>query len=142
MASEVYSLIALTLTGLFMSLCYDILRALRRAISFNMVFIWISDFLYWVFVCAFVAYIMLITDDGKINAYEICGMIIGGYFYHITISNYTVRLLSIVFKKITKIITLFFKIVLTPVRFLYKILIRGNVDEQIDKACAQKEGTL
>ncbi len=142
MASEVYSLIVLTLTGFFMSLCYDILRAIRRAISFNMVFIWISDFLYWIFVCISVAYVMLVTDDGIISAYEICGIIIGGYFYYITISKYTVKLLSIVFKKIIKIICLFLKIVLTPIRFLYKILMRGNVDEQIDKTSAKKEGTV
>ncbi len=142
MAGEVYSLIAITLTGLFMSLCYDVLRAIRRAISFNILFIWISDFIYWIFACVLVAYIMLVTDYGKINAYEICGMIIGGCFYYATVSTYIIKLLTVVFKKIIKIISLFFKILLTPIRFLYKILMRGNVDEQIDKTSAKKESTI
>ncbi len=142
MASEVYSLLALTFTGFFMGLCYDTLRAIRRTVSFNMLFIWISDFLYWIFVCGFVAYIVLLTDDGRINIYEICGIIIGTILYYNTISTFIVKLLSLIFKKILKIICLFFKIVLTPIRFLYKILIRGNVDEQSNKTSAEEKGTL
>ncbi len=142
MAREVYSLLALTLTGFFMSLLYDVLRAIRRTVSFNMLSIWISDFLYWIFVCGFIAYIMLITDDGRVNVYEICGIIIGAVLYYNTISTFIVKLLSLVFKKTLKIICLFLKIVLTPIRFLYKILIRGNVDEQSNKTSAEKEGTL
>ncbi len=142
MTSEVFSLILLTLTGVLLGLCYDIVRAIRRAISFNIVFIWISDFLYWIVATCTIAYMLLITDDGIISTYEICGLILGAILYYNTLSRLILKIFGYVFAKIIKIFKLFLQILLTPVRFLYKILIGRNVNEQISKTSAKKTGTL
>ena len=120
---EVFVLLMMVASGALLGVIYDSVRAIKLFIPFGRKVAIVTDFLYWVFVTLFVAYMLLVTNDGIIRAYEFCGIILGAVLYFFTVSRWILWLFKFILGNILKIFDFIFKILLTPLRFLDKILV-------------------
>ena len=78
---EVFVLLMMVASGAILGVIYDIVRAVKSAMLCGTKARAVSDFLYWVFAALFIAYMLLVTNDGIIRAYEFCGIILGAILY-------------------------------------------------------------
>lgn len=84
--------------GVIFCLFYDIFRALRFAIKFNDIFIFLQDIFYFVSI-SFVTFLFLLAvTNGEIRFYVIFGILIGFLICYFTFSKYFLKLLKIIFK--------------------------------------------
>ena len=118
MTADMISFFMSVLSGFICGIVYDMFRVLRwlpagkRLVSlFDFVFPAISAFV--------VTAVFYIYNECSLRLYMIVGVITGAVLYFMIFS----RLIIAVLKKIIKIIKFFLKILLTPIVFLYKILL-------------------
>ena len=120
---EVFVLLVMVVSGAILGVIYDIIRAVKSAVLFGTKARAVSDFFYWVFAALFTAYMLLVTNDGIIRAYEFCGIIIGAILYFFILSRWIFGVTEFILENILKIFQFIFKILLTPLQFLDKILV-------------------
>ena len=113
---EVFVLLMMVASGAILGVIYDIVRAVKSAMLCGTKARAVSDFLYWVFAALFIAYMLLVTNDGIIRAYEFCGIILGAILYFFTLSRWIFGGTEFILENILKIL-------LTPLQFLDKILV-------------------
>ena len=116
MAREVWILQMMCAAGAGAGLLFDLLRAVRRFFRTNAAAA-VTDVLYWVLCAGLVWYAVMALNSGEIRAYELFGLIWGAALYFLLLSRYVLRIFIGIFQ-------LFLKILLTPARFLYKIIVR------------------
>ena len=116
MAREVWVLLAMVCTGALSGVLFDLMRAIRSNFK-GTVMAAVTDAVYWMAVSVFVWYTLLIFYDGQIRFFEFLGLGIGLVLYFLLLSRLILRIFIGIFK-------LFFKILLTPAGFLYKIIRR------------------
>lgn len=123
MTKEVVFFFAMTACGAVISFLLDIFRAFRITVKPCTAAVALSDILF----CASAMFITMACvwnlNSGIFRFYEIAGMILGGTLYFSTISKWILRLFIFIFANILKIGKIILKILLTPLSFLYKILI-------------------
>lgn len=123
MNKEVFVLFALVLTGAALGVVYHIQKAIKNTIRLHYWGYIILDFLYLIFCGIFVYLVILITNDAKIRAYEFLGLFLGYILYFFSVGKWFFAFFEWTFKNILKIFHFILKILLTPVRFLDKILV-------------------
>lgn len=86
---------AVTITlGIFLSVCYDLIRIFRRVISHGTLWIALEDILFWA-CCGLIVFVVSFWEnDGNLRWYTVAGVAFGAYLYHETVSAYLVRYLS------------------------------------------------
>ena len=115
---ELSSFLMSILLALGMGLIYDLFRAIRafgKRILFWDIIMWIS--LFTAFFCGW--YILL---DSQVRWYMILGAFFSGIIYFFSMSKYVFFLLHFFVGKICRIFRIIIKILLTPLRFLCKII--------------------
>ena len=116
MVKEVWVLLAMVCVGALSGVLFDLMRALRSNFK-GAVMAAVTDAVYWIAVSVFVWYTLLFFYDGQIRFFEFFGLGIGLVLYFLLLSRLILRIFIGIFK-------LFFKILLTPAGFLYKIIKR------------------
>lgn len=123
MAKEVVFFFAMTACGALISLLLDIFRAFRITVKPCTAAVALSDVLF----CASAMFIILACvwnlNSGIFRFYEIVGMLLGAILYFSTLSKWILRIFIFIFEKILKLGKIILKILLTPLSFLYKILV-------------------
>lgn len=109
--------------GAALGILFDIERALRSGFKTGRVIMHITDLLFWAAAGAVSVYLLIRFNDGALRFYEFAGMILGAVLYFCTLSMFIRKIFTAVFEILHKFIILILKIVLTPLAFLYKILI-------------------
>lgn len=115
---ELTTFLASIVTALFVGVLYDFLRAVRgycKSALFCDVVIWISTLVALCCAWFFVA-------EGKIRWYMVAGLIFSGIIYFLSLSKYVLLMLRFAVGTIYSFFRIFFKILLTPPRFLCKIV--------------------
>lgn len=85
--------------GVGAAVLYDGIRIIRRIISHGVIFIAIEDLIFWVF-SSYALFIMLMQEySGKIRWFTIVGVMIGVILYRLTISDFLVRIISMMINK-------------------------------------------
>lgn len=130
MAEEVYGLLGITAAAAGISFVFDILRAFRRASGIPPA---VTDVLFWLTAAAGMTAALMFFADGKLRGYEIVGAAVGAVLYFSTISTPVVRLFTVIFKIFFDKLRFICKILLTPPRFLYKMLCRVFISGAIKK---------
>ena len=102
---------------------WDILHGIRAAFFKGIFMNAVLDVFWWVCVAALPLWCFWNTNSMSIRFYEAIGAAGGALIYHIALSKPMRACFCVVFALIRKIFELFFKILLTPARILYKILI-------------------
>ena len=121
--AETAALLAMTLCGAGLSLLFDFLRSIRRVIRFGTAAAAVSDILFWLAACGSAAACIWIFNNGQLRLFEFAGLAIGAVLYFCLLSKIMMRFFVYIIGFIFKIIRLICKILLTPLVFLYKILI-------------------
>lgn len=120
---ELTVFLVMTLSGACSVMLFDMMRSLRAQMLPYEAAVHITDALFWIAAAALGAYLVIRFNDGVLRFYELVGAVCGGCIYEFTIGRYVSFIFDGVFKILHKIIVLFFKILLTPIDFLYKILL-------------------
>lgn len=111
-----------TACGAGVGLIFDFLRALRKAAGAGKILTGVSDVLFWAAAVCCVWICMLRFYDGRVRLFEFIAIGCGCFLYFMTISKAALSCFYAVFENIFKFIKFIFKILLTPARFLYKII--------------------
>ena len=108
------------LWGLELAVCYDVLSIFRNVIKHKNIFIYIEDFIYWMFCAVFVFEHLYEIGDGHIRWYMALGIGIGMLAYKLTVSNYIVKGISFLLNKLLWIIRKILTFIFTPFRLMGK----------------------
>lgn len=104
-------------------LIFDLFRTIRKNIATSFAAVGVSDAVYWIFAAfVFGAVVMNITN-GALRGYMFIGIALGLIFYFFLFSRVVIFALMTIISFILKFFKLFLKILLTPVKFLYKMLV-------------------
>ena len=123
MNSGIYALIALTLCGAFSAMLFDVFRAMRAA-GKNGAFMTAAEDICFCAVTAFAVWKCLwIFGSGELRLFEILGFAIGAILYILLLQKVILKIFTVIFKNIFKFLHFISQILLTPLRFLYKILL-------------------
>ena len=74
---------------------YDCLIIFRKVIRHNIHVMNAEDFFYWVLAGIFVCYLMFRSNDGRIRGFSMAGGVLGAFFYHETVSQIFVKVMSL-----------------------------------------------
>lgn len=120
--SEVYAFLWSILSGVLAGLIFDIFRISRKFIKTNDIITYIEDIAFWMVV----GIIMLLTafyfNNGEIRGYIFLGMFLGATLYFLTISNFFMKMVSIILSYLIKIITYISKLIYKPIAFICKLV--------------------
>lgn len=122
MTEQALHLLMITALGASCACLYDLFRAAHRLMKRHTAAVNVSDVLYWLIVTVGVIYALWLINDIEVLLYQIAGLIIGVILYFLLFSAYIYRFFSVITEKTAKIMLYILKILLTPVRFLYKII--------------------
>lgn len=135
MAHDIYVLLGMVACGAAMSVMFDLRRGFHKAVKLPEFAICVTDFLFWIMCAAAAAWCIWELNSGAVRAYEFVGLALGTVIYFMTLSRYVVAVSAFFSAEILKIIRFIFKILLTPLTFLYKIIsnihIRQNNKERL-----------
>lgn len=123
MSGEVYALAATTLCGAGAVMLFDMMRAVRCQVKQNRALVFCEDLLFWIICIVAVWKCLWHFNDGEIRFFEAAGFAIGALLYFLVLGELFFVIFKVIFKNIFKIVKLIFQILLTPPRFLYKILL-------------------
>lgn len=92
------------LYGAVITIVYDVLRIFRRVISHGNFWISAEDFVFWIWTSLWVLSVLYRKNDGSIRIYTILAMVLGMIVYHQTVSEFLVKGLSGILKKILNLL--------------------------------------
>ena len=96
-------------SGIGISIFFDIFRVLRRSIKTTNVITYVEDLIFWIIVGAFLIWELFTVSYGYLRSYIFIGLILGVVLYLITLSKYFIKVNVKILNFIKKII---FKIIL------------------------------
>lgn len=121
-APEVYGLIGIAAAAAGISCFFDVLRAVRAATGIPSA---VTDALFWIAAAGGMAAALMYFCSGELRGYIIAGAAAGSVLYFFTISRPAFAVFTVIFKFFFDKLHFILKILLTPPRFLYKILYRA-----------------
>lgn len=122
MIQEFYILFCSVLAGVVICAVYDFLKIMRRKSLPGVLFSNIHDILFLIIAVGIMFYIVFSVSDGKLRFYQIFGAFSGAFFYFLTLSRFVTYLILKIIAVFLKIFDFFLKILLTPLKFMYKIV--------------------
>jgi len=117
---ELYSFAYVVIACCIACVVFDFFSELLSTFRMGTVASCVLDVIFWIFIIAFMWMSLISSNDGRLRLYQILGGILGCFLYFFSLRF----IVSLIFKNIFKFIRFILKILLTPVRFLYKILVR------------------
>lgn len=123
MNREIYALIAITVCGGAVVMLFDIFRAVRAAGKSNAFLTAAEDIAFWIISIYMVSKCLWVFNNGELRFFEAAGFVIGAVLYILLLQKIILTVFTVIFKNIFKFIHLICQILLTPPRFLYKILL-------------------
>lgn len=110
------------LTGVIIMTVYDFFSVFTSGNDLSVFVLNIFDGVFVVCATTLLLFVFLNVSNGYIRSYEFIGALIGGILYKITISKLIKALFCKIFSVIFTIFDFFCKILLTPIKFTYKII--------------------
>ena len=110
------------LTGASVMLLYDFFSSFTGDKKLSILVLNVFDGIFVVCATTLLLFMFLNISNGYIRGYEFVGAVIGGILYKITLSHFIKFLFQKIFAIIFSIFCFFCKILLTPIKFMYKII--------------------
>ena len=88
------------LSGVLITVVYDVLRIFRRILSHGNLWIGIEDFFFWIWTTFWIFSVLYRENDGNLRIYTISFMVLGMFLYHRIIGEPMVRIVGKVLKKL------------------------------------------
>ncbi len=123
MQKELYVFFTMIVCGGALMMFFDFERAFLRAIGSGKGLTAVCDILFWI-IAGFCSMVCVWNfNSGIFRFYEPVGLVLGAVFYFCLLSKLFFGVFIKMIENILKFMRLIFKILLTPPRFLYKILV-------------------
>ena len=122
-SKELLIFLSFFICGALCAAIFDFFRAIRKNIKMNTAFVLISDVLFWILVTSISAFCVFFINGGLLRTFVICAFIIGVILYFFTFGRIIFPLFCKIIGIICHFIDLFLKILLTPLKFSYKIIL-------------------
>ena len=112
--NQAYLFIIFTLDGILIGVLFDVFRVLRKTFKTKDFITYIEDILFWVLTGFIILYSMCMFCDGELRFFMFIGIIIGIAMYMITISRYVIKVSIFIINWLKKIL-------IFPIKIMYKI---------------------
>jgi spore cortex biosynthesis protein YabQ len=93
---ELHYLAVVVTLGAALAFFYDCFRILRRLVRHNTFWVALEDILFWMFASIATFIVCFMEDAGNVRWFAIAGEIAGALMYHVTISKFFVKYVSLV----------------------------------------------
>ena len=123
LSEEVYAFFAMVVLGVLIGIVFDIFRSFRKVLIKKPLAVNISDIIFWVLTFLISVQAFYRFSDGRLRIFLVIASFLGMILYFLTISSAIKYVFCVILQIFSKIIKFILKILLTPARFLYKILI-------------------
>ena len=123
LAREVYIFLSYVLSGMLSGMIFDIARAVRSVVKMNTLAVGITDACFWVVVTGICTFCVFGINDGFLRSFVIMGFFLGCFIYFFMLGKLFFWIFLKIITIIVNFVRLFFKILLTPFAFSYKIII-------------------
>lgn len=131
------------LWGIRLAVYYDILLILRNLIKHKNIFIYMEDFLYWMYCTLFVFDHLYKIGDGNIRWYMALLIGIGMLSYRLLLSRYPVKFVTFIFAKLLFVLKKIFRFLFAPILSILRrmkklLLFAGKRTRQIRRMLKKK----
>ncbi len=122
MTDEVSIFLYSCLAGIIILFFYDILSLAGKRRECSLFFINVCDGIFVMVACVIMVFILFTVSNGIVRGFEFVGAALGATLYKLTLSPFVYLILEKLTALITSFFKLFFKILLTPLKFMYKMI--------------------
>lgn len=126
---ETHFLLYSFLLGIIITFVYDNIRVLRRVIRHNTFFVSVEDLVFWIGVSLSIFLLQHRENAGVFRWFSVVGAFLGMLFYRKTVSRLYIKEMTILFRKVLKLLYLFFSYLFTPIYFVERKI--GNFFKKI-----------
>jgi len=120
--SQLYSFLIYLISGILIGVFFDIFRILRKSFHTPDLVTYLEDILFWVLTGFFLLFVLFQFSNGEIRLYHVNGLLIGGFFYMLSISKFFIKINVYLLTFIKRIIYQIIKIILFPIRPLLRLV--------------------
>ena len=122
MTEQVHTFLTIAGIGFVVGFFYDFLRLFRKFVKHSALACNIEDAIYWALTLVMVFYFMLNRFYGEIRFFSVLGFFLGMILYFASISDLVLKVLSLVWVFIARVIRALIKIIVFPIKVLINIL--------------------
>ena len=113
------------LLGVIITFVYDNIRVFRRVLRHNIFFISVEDLFFWIGVSLSIFLLQHRENDGIFRWFSVVGAFMGMLIYKRTISHFYIKQMTVLLRRILKILYLLFCYLFSPIYFLERKM--GNL---------------
>ncbi len=122
MTDECYIFLYSCLSGALICFFYDLVFLALRQKKCSLFVLNICDGICVIVACAIMLFVTFSVSQGIVRAYEFFGALLGAVFYKLTLSRLFCFILCKMIDGILIFFKVFLKILLTPLKFMYKMI--------------------
>ncbi|MBR6033737.1 MAG: spore cortex biosynthesis protein YabQ [Clostridia bacterium] len=111
-----------TLTGILISLIFDVFRIIRKNFIVSDLHTIIQDILFFIITCFLIMYTLFKFNNGELRNYVVFGIAFGATIYFFLFSKSFIKINSLFIQFMKKAINLIIKVITFPFAFLYKYI--------------------
>lgn len=115
---ELHFLLHSFVLGIIITFVYDNIRVCRRVISHNTAFISMEDLIFWVWAALSIFLLQNRENNGVFRWFSVVGAFLGMLAYRGTLSNFYIKNMTFLLRKILKFLYIFFSYLFSPIYFL------------------------
>ena len=119
---ELTVLLFSVLSGIIISLIFDILKIIRKKTYAGVFISALSDIIFWLFATLIMFFAIYYINRGRLRFYQLAGALAGAVFYFSLLSEWISAFLCHFIDIFCRIFEFFLKILLTPLKITYKLL--------------------
>ena len=121
--SELIIFSSFFICGIILGIIFDFFRAMRRFLHKGVFPVAVTDISFWTVSTCIFAYCVFYINDGLLCTFVIAGFLLGIVLYFLSVSCLIFNMFFKIIDILSKFLNLFFKILLTPLYFSYKIIL-------------------
>ena len=122
------------LLGVIITFVYDNIRVFRRVLRHNNFFISIEDLFFWIGVSLSVFLLQHKENNGIFRWFSVVGAFLGMLIYRKIFSRFYIKQMTILLRKMLKILYLFFSYLFSPIYFVERKI--GNLMKRAGRKIA------
>lgn len=122
------------LLGVIITFVYDNIRVFRRVLRHNTFFISVEDLFFWIGVSLSIFLLQHRENDGIFRWFSVVGAFMGMLIYKRTISHFYIKQMTVLLRRILKILYLLFCYLFSPIYFVERKM--GNLIKKAGRRTA------
>lgn len=117
---EIQFLLHSVLLGIIITFVYDNIRVVRRVVPHKSFFVSVEDLFFWIFVAIFIFLLQHRENNGVFRWFSVVGALAGMILYRKLVSNFYIKNMTVILRKLLKLLYLFFSYAFSPIYYVEK----------------------